>query len=142
MKAENSKVVIIALAANVGIVLAAIGLLLEGGSTLAAFREFDSIASILIGVLLGCVAIFLAREAKGLLIGESADPAHVDIVVKGIAGLGHEEQRGPADTRQARRRRRTRCGDRHDRTPAAAVRSRNRRHRGRGGRLDSAAQPG
>ncbi len=93
MKAENSKVVIIALAANVGIVLAAIGLLLEGGSTLAAFREFDSIASILIGVLLGCVAIFLAREAKGLLIGESADPELIAgirraVTRDGVMGVG------------------------------------------------------
>jgi divalent metal cation (Fe/Co/Zn/Cd) transporter len=30
-----------------------------------------------IGLLLGMVAIFLAREAKGLLIGEAADPALV-----------------------------------------------------------------
>jgi cation diffusion facilitator family transporter len=36
---------------------------------------FDSIASILIGILLGAVAIFLVNESKGLLIGEGADPA-------------------------------------------------------------------
>jgi cation diffusion facilitator family transporter len=34
---------------------------------------FDGIASILIGLTLGTVAVFLAYESKGLLIGESAD---------------------------------------------------------------------
>ncbi len=35
--------------------------------------RFDGVASIIIGVMLGVVAMFLAREAKGLLIGERAD---------------------------------------------------------------------
>jgi cation diffusion facilitator family transporter len=42
--------------------------------------RIDGVASILIGVVLGIVAILLAREAKGLLIGERADPAIVDKV--------------------------------------------------------------
>jgi cation diffusion facilitator family transporter len=58
-------------AAMAGLVLAGIGLAL---SQLAREPRFDGIASILIGLLLGVVAIFLAREAKGLLIGEAADP--------------------------------------------------------------------
>jgi cation diffusion facilitator family transporter len=37
--------------------------------------RIDGIASILIGMILAVVAAVLAREAKGLLIGESADPA-------------------------------------------------------------------
>ena len=37
--------------------------------------RFDGLASIAIGAVLAAVAIVLAREAKGLLIGESADPA-------------------------------------------------------------------
>ncbi|WP_375288649.1 cation diffusion facilitator family transporter [Sphingomonas sp.] len=37
--------------------------------------RFDGVASILIGLVLGLVAILLARESKGLLIGERADPA-------------------------------------------------------------------
>lgn len=41
---------------------------------------FDSIGSILIGVVLICVAVFLAREVKSLLIGESADPVVEDAV--------------------------------------------------------------
>ncbi len=36
--------------------------------------RLDGAASILIGVILAAVATFLAREAKGLLIGERADP--------------------------------------------------------------------
>lgn len=35
---------------------------------------FDGAASIIIGLILACVAVFLAYESKGLLIGESADP--------------------------------------------------------------------
>jgi cation diffusion facilitator family transporter len=36
---------------------------------------FDGVASILIGLLLAGVAIFLVNESRGLLIGEGADPA-------------------------------------------------------------------
>lgn len=38
---------------------------------------WDGIASVLIGLVLGAIAIGLSIEAKGLLIGESADPALV-----------------------------------------------------------------
>ena len=41
---------------------------------------YDSIASLLIGLILAVTAIWLAYETKGLLIGESADPE----VIKGI----------------------------------------------------------
>ncbi|WP_392535569.1 cation diffusion facilitator family transporter [Nostoc sp. C117] len=34
----------------------------------------DGIASIIIGIILAVVAVVLARESKGLLVGESADP--------------------------------------------------------------------
>jgi cation diffusion facilitator family transporter len=37
----------------------------------------DGIASIVIGLILAAVAIFLVRQSKGLLLGESADPAIV-----------------------------------------------------------------
>ena len=57
-------------AALVGLVLAALGVW--------ASHEFDDpridgLASIAIGIVLAAVAVLLAREAKGLLIGESAD---------------------------------------------------------------------
>jgi len=73
-----------------GILVAAIGL---GLSQITGDPRFDGVASVLIGLLLASVAIFLAREAKGLLIGEAADP---DMVAElrsmaardGITGIG------------------------------------------------------
>jgi len=58
-------------AAIVGIVIAAIfiGLALVTGDP-----RFDGIGSILIGCVLAVVAALLARESKGLLIGERASP--------------------------------------------------------------------
>jgi cation diffusion facilitator family transporter len=77
-------------AAMAGILIAAIGL---GLSQMTGDPRFDGIASILIGLLLGVVAIFLAREAKGLLIGEAADPELIAAVRRiatrdGITGVG------------------------------------------------------
>jgi cation diffusion facilitator family transporter len=77
-------------AAMAGILIAAVGL---GLSQLTGNPRFDGIASILIGLLLGVVAIFLAREAKGLLIGEAADPELIAAVRRiatrdGITGVG------------------------------------------------------
>lgn len=45
---------------------------------------FDSIGSILIGVVLVGVAVFLGREVKSLLIGESADPAIAEAVKQSV----------------------------------------------------------
>ncbi|HUD90462.1 cation diffusion facilitator family transporter [Sphingobium sp.] len=42
--------------------------------------RLDGVASIAIGLILAGVAVLLAREAKGLLIGESADPAIISVV--------------------------------------------------------------
>jgi cation diffusion facilitator family transporter len=39
---------------------------------------YDGLASVAIGVILGCTAIWLAHETKGLLIGERARPEAVD----------------------------------------------------------------
>lgn len=57
--------------ALVGLVLAAIGL---GLSLLTGNPVWDGLASVLIGVVLGVLALLLIHEAKGLLIGEAADP--------------------------------------------------------------------
>lgn len=56
-------------AALAGILIAAIGIFLTDH-----FQNpvFDGAASILIGIMMGFVAIFLAHESKGLLLGESA----------------------------------------------------------------------
>ena len=77
-------------AAMVGVVIAAIGL---GLSQATGEPRFDGAASILIGLLLGAVAIFLAREAKGLLIGEAADPELIAGIRRaatreGVMGIG------------------------------------------------------
>ncbi|HYS13852.1 MAG TPA: cation diffusion facilitator family transporter [Burkholderiaceae bacterium] len=57
-------------AALAGIVVAFLGVLL---GDLMGSSTFDAVASILIGVILAVTAWWLARETKGLLIGESAN---------------------------------------------------------------------
>ena len=54
-----------------GLVIAGIGITL---SALTGSPAFDGIASVLIGVVLAGTAVMLLIEAKGLLIGEAADP--------------------------------------------------------------------
>ncbi|RMF38277.1 MAG: cation transporter [Alphaproteobacteria bacterium] len=61
-------------AAMLGLVIAFIGVLC---SDLFGWHALDGIASIGIGIVLAGVAILLAIESKGLLIGEGADPKTV-----------------------------------------------------------------
>jgi cation diffusion facilitator family transporter len=90
---KDATVVIVLLengAAMAGLLIAAVGL---GISQLTGDPHYDGIASIVIGLILGAVAIFLAREAKGLLIGEAADPALVEALRQsatrdGVTGIG------------------------------------------------------
>lgn len=58
-------------AALAGLIVAAAGVY---ASHATGDARIDGAASIVIGVILAVVAALLAREAKGLLIGESADP--------------------------------------------------------------------
>ncbi|TIS12560.1 MAG: cation transporter, partial [Mesorhizobium sp.] len=58
-------------AALLGLVVAFAGILT---SELLAIPELDGAGSIGIAVILGATAIFLARESKGLLLGEPASP--------------------------------------------------------------------
>jgi cation diffusion facilitator family transporter len=58
-------------AAMLGLVVAFIGILL---GQLTGIPYFDGAASIVIGLILGGTAAWLAYETKGLLIGESANP--------------------------------------------------------------------
>jgi cation diffusion facilitator family transporter len=67
-------------AALAGLIVAAAGV---WASHYFADPRIDGLASIIIGAILAFVAIFLAREAKGLLIGERADPK----LVGGIAQI-------------------------------------------------------
>ena len=57
-------------AAMIGLIVALLGVVL---SQVTGNPIWDGIASIIIGLVLAVVAIWLARETKGLLIGESAD---------------------------------------------------------------------
>ncbi len=74
-------------AALIGLAIAALGVWLS-----LRFDEprYDGAASILIGLLLATVAFVLARETKGLLIGERADPAmtkNVKRIIDGFDGV-------------------------------------------------------
>jgi cation diffusion facilitator family transporter len=79
-------------AAMAGIIAAAAGLFL---SQLTHDPFFDGAASVVIGVILGATALVLARESKGLLIGEAANPELVDGLralasgKPGVVGVGH-----------------------------------------------------
>jgi cation diffusion facilitator family transporter len=64
-------------AAMVGLLIALIGIAL---SQMTANPVFDGSASILIGMILGATAIWLAYETKSLLIGESAKPEIVQAI--------------------------------------------------------------
>lgn len=63
---------------------ALLGLLIAGAGVFVSHAvddpRIDGLASIGIGVVLAGVAMLLAREAKGLLIGESADPVLIAAV--------------------------------------------------------------
>ncbi|MFZ0331785.1 MAG: cation transporter, partial [Acinetobacter bohemicus] len=58
-------------AALCGLFIALIGIYLAHQLNIP---ELDGVASILIGIVLAVSAILLARETKGLLLGETADP--------------------------------------------------------------------
>jgi len=79
-------------AALAGLVVAAVGIWASH-----AFNDarIDGAASIVIGLILAAVAVLLSREAKGLLIGERADPAIIARVreavaaAPGVTGVNH-----------------------------------------------------
>lgn len=64
-------------AAVLGLVLALVALLVAVATN---DPMWDAIGTILVGVVLIAVAIFLAKEVKALLVGEAADPAVVAAV--------------------------------------------------------------
>jgi cation diffusion facilitator family transporter len=71
-------------AALVGLAIAAAG---TAASDMLGRPEFDGIASIGIGLVLTATAVVLARESKGLLIGEGARPE----IVRSIRRVASEE---------------------------------------------------
>jgi Co/Zn/Cd efflux system component len=72
-------------AAMAGILAAAVGLAL---SQALHNPFFDGAASVVIGLILGVTASFLAHESKALLIGEAADPE----LVEGIRALAARQE--------------------------------------------------
>jgi cation diffusion facilitator family transporter len=70
---------------------ALLGILTAAAGTAAAIMtgdaRWDGIASLVIALILALVALLLARESKALLIGERADPAVSDSIMKIAAGL-------------------------------------------------------
>ena len=64
-------------AAMIGLFVAFIGIFIAQQTGIA---EFDGIASIIIGLILAFTALWMAKETKGLLIGESANPEIVDAI--------------------------------------------------------------
>lgn len=69
-------------AAMLGLLVAFVGILL---GQLTGIPQFDGIASVIIGFILGATALWLAVETKSLLIGESAERPVVE-GVREIAG--------------------------------------------------------
>ena len=67
-------------AALTGLLIAGVGL---ACAEIFALPRLDGVASVLIGLVLGGVAAFLAAECKGLMLGEAADPAVRD----GLRGI-------------------------------------------------------
>jgi len=72
-------------AAMLGLVVAFLGIFL---GQITGIAQFDAVASILIGLILGGTAIWLAYETKGLLIGESAN----EEVVQSIRDIVREHE--------------------------------------------------
>lgn len=70
-------------AALVGLVVAGAGIWLSHATGDA---RWDGIASIVIGMILAVVAILLARESKGLLIGERASPRLIAAIRDDLRG--------------------------------------------------------
>jgi cation diffusion facilitator family transporter len=71
-KAELVVVFLEDTAALIGLAIAMAALLAEH---FTGILLFDGLASVMIGVLLAATALFMGKETKSLLLGESADPA-------------------------------------------------------------------
>ncbi|QWV92967.1 cation diffusion facilitator family transporter [Geomonas oryzisoli] len=76
-------------AALLGLLTALIGI---GLSQATGHHFFDGAASLVIGAILAATAVFLARETKGLLIGEAAD-REAEQVIRGIVQKGQHVER-------------------------------------------------
>jgi divalent metal cation (Fe/Co/Zn/Cd) transporter len=68
-------------AALLGIVIAGVGIFL---SDITGNTVFDAVASLAIGTILMAFAFFLARENRGLLVGESISKRDYDRVMEAV----------------------------------------------------------
>lgn len=78
-------------AALVGLFVAGIGISI---AYYAQIPVIDSVASIIIGIILLTVAVFLARETKGLLIGESATREDREKMMEAVSGIPEIDECG------------------------------------------------
>lgn len=79
-------------AAAVGLVIAAAGLII---TDITHEPVWDGVASVMIGLLLGLVALVIAREMNSLLIGESAtrrDRASIRVAMLSVEAVHHVER--------------------------------------------------
>ncbi|MFV1970908.1 MAG: cation diffusion facilitator family transporter [Acidimicrobiia bacterium] len=79
-------------AAVTGLVIAAVGLIL---ADITGSVVWDGLASILIGLVLGAVALVIAREMSALLIGEAAgreDRTAIRVAILGVEQVHHVER--------------------------------------------------
>jgi len=79
-------------AAVAGLIIAAAGLIL---TDITGSGVWDGLASILVGVVLGGVALVIAREMSSLLVGESAtraDRTSIRVAILGVRDVHHVER--------------------------------------------------
>lgn len=87
-RSRKSELVVVFLenwAALAGLTVATVFLLLEW---LTGILVFDALASIVIGLFLGAVALFMGAEIRSLLAGEGADP----VLLAGVSQLLRREE--------------------------------------------------
>ena len=75
-------------AALLGLIVAFLGIWL---GQLTGIAMFDGIATVIIGLILGATAVWLAYETKGLLIGESANQEVVESIRRMTGKIGEIE---------------------------------------------------
>jgi cation diffusion facilitator family transporter len=87
--AELPVVLLEDLGALIGLVVALVSV---GLAHFTGDPRFDGVGSLVIGLLLGAIAVILAFEMQSLLIGESARPEEVEDIERTLASAEHVER--------------------------------------------------
>lgn len=87
-KTKKSELIVVFLEDLAAILGLSIALVLIFLQHLTGILIFDGIASIIIGLILCAVALFMGKETRSLLLGESADPQ----LIKKISNIFEEEE--------------------------------------------------